>query len=76
MEKRGDPATHSVRSGWRSFAESPHPHTGLFLYVLIPKGFKFNEFVSVDSGGVAGAFFVSVDSGGVSGAGATFHDLV
>jgi hypothetical protein len=42
--------------------------------VLIPKGFKFNDFVCVDSGWVADAFFVSVDSRGVSAAGVDFHE--
>jgi hypothetical protein len=42
--------------------------------VLIPQGFKFNYFVSVDFGGVADAFFVSVDSRGVNEVEATFHD--
>jgi hypothetical protein len=41
--------------------------------VLIPKGFKFNDSVNVDSGRVAGAIFVSVDSRWVSVAEADFH---
>jgi hypothetical protein len=34
--------------------------------VRIPKDFKFNEFVSADSGGVTGVFFGCADSKGIS----------
>jgi hypothetical protein len=44
--------------------------------VLIPKGFKFNEFVSVGLKRVRSQFLASVDSRGVSEAEATFHDLL
>jgi hypothetical protein len=41
--------------------------TAIFLQVWITKEFKFNDFVSVDSTGVARRFFGSVDWKGVSG---------
>ena len=49
-----------VEKLWK--VDPPPPY---FLYVLIPKDFKFNDFVSMDSKGVRGAFFVSMESKGV-----------
>src|SRR6266849_5995777 len=41
----------------------------IFLQVLIPGGFKSNDFASADSKGFAETFFVSAESKGLASAG-------